>query len=370
MRPEFHRLLIALLLGAMFIGCDDNSGPPPAALGLVSATDLGVLEQNPRIGYRYGGYSGIINGRSVWLYDPVALTEPDAQGRTRLENSWSWTDDLDPSDGITGFNERLDSTEAPTELIPLTTYEENYNTLNYNEECAATPEGCHRYSVSLGPLVDDPERGRALIFYSAVKTGGFHNSALAVWDDPDAAPMRSEKDLMFGNPAAAMVADGYLYTYDCRYEDFGTPCKDFYTACTVARAPLADALDPEAWRFWDGESWHAEQDRAKAVLDGNFRMTVAWCPFAGVYMAIYNRPFCPSTMLRTAPAPEGPWSQEVKLFDAEVLENDDWVYDALAHPEYAQNDGLTQYVTYSRSTGTDRSEHRVVKVELADVRSE
>ena len=69
-------------------------------------------------------------------------------------------------------------------------------------------------------------------------------------------------------------------------------------------------------------------------------------------------------MMRTAPAPQGPWSGPVKLFDAQEPEGGGWVYDALAHAEYATDGGLTQIVTYSRSTGFFQSEVRVVKVKL------
>ena len=39
-------------------------------------------------------------------------------------------------------------------------------------------------------------------------------------------------------------------------------------------------------------------------------------------------------------------------------------YDALAHPEFQQEDGRVQYVTYSRATGFFLSEVRVVRVEV------
>ena len=378
-RP-YMAIFIALLIITASISCDDNPGPP-AALGLVSATDIGPLELNPKIGGRDGGYSGVFNGRSVWLYGDTILKEADAQGHTWLNNSWSWTADLDPAGGMTGFNERLDDADAPTEFFPLTEEEAIYNELHYGSEgCAEEPCGA-RWAMWPGPIVADSARSRALIFYGKIHAApgemNFYGvgNGLVVWEDFDAAPTRPEVNpgadeptLLFSKEeptfgSAAIVVADMLYAYACDLKDYAKPCK-------VGRVPLADALDRSAWRFWDGAAWQEKIGRAQALFDGNDIMTVAWCPFAGVYIAIYSQPMDAKTMLRTAPAPEGPWSRAVKLFDAQKPDGGDWVYDALAHPEYAQNDGLTQYVTYSRSTGFFRSEHRVVKVELADVRSE
>ena len=69
--------------------------------------------------------------------------------------------------------------------------------------------------------------------------------------------------------------------------------------------------------------------------------------------------------MRSAPAPEGPWSRPVQAFKAMAPVGDPgWVYDALPHPEVSPDGGRTQYVTYSRSTGPFASEMRVVEVVL------
>jgi len=69
-------------------------------------------------------------------------------------------------------------------------------------------------------------------------------------------------------------------------------------------------------------------------------------------------------MMRTAPAPEGPWSREVHAFDA-LSPVSGTVDDAQSHPEYNLNGGQTMFVTYSHATGTFSSEFHLVAVQLA-----
>jgi hypothetical protein len=94
-------------------------------------------------------------------------------------------------------------------------------------------------------------------------------------------------------------------------------------------------------------------------------MNVSWNDYLQSYVAVYNAPFSPHVMMRTAPKPEGPWSREVTAFDAlAALNGGSSVHDAQAHPEFNGNGGQVMYVTYSHSTGAFTSELRLVSVEL------
>ena len=92
-------------------------------------------------------------------------------------------------------------------------------------------------------------------------------------------------------------------------------------------------------------------------------MSVSWNSYLQSYVAVYSPPFSQNVMLRTSPAPEGPWSAELAAFVAMPPVSGN-VYDAHAHSEYDANGGQTIYVTYSRSTGTFTSEVRLVAMEL------
>ena len=149
-----------------------------------------------------------------------------------------------------------------------------------------------------------------------------------------------------------------LYAYACELEEMRKPCQ-------VGRVPLDRALQRAAWRFFGGGRWGDDLDDAARVFDGNTILSVFHAEFADRFVALYSRPFGAQVVLRTAPRPEGPWSEELPLFEALAPNSDlPWIYDALAHPEYASSGGRVQYVTYSRATGPADFELRLVRVKL------
>ena len=361
-------------------GCGGDGGPQ-ASLAVMGAADIGQLETSPIIRGRDGGYSGRFEGHSVWLYGDTALEAPDAQGRTWLNNSWSYTDDTDAADGVTGFLERPDSAQAPQEFFPLTDEERQYNDAHYGDPCAQEPCGA-RWAMWPGSLVYDAEGARALVFYGKIHAapGDFNfygvGHSLAVWSRFEDAPVRpvvraqaAEPTLLFQDdePAfgsGAFIAEGYLYAYACELDGFDKPCK-------LARVLPAQALQRDAWSFFaGGGAWSADVRDAKAVFNGSDMVTVYWNTYLGCYLAVYSQPMDAVTRLRTAPRPEGPWSRAVTAFRAQKPEGGGWVYDAVAHPEFDLDGGRVIHVTYSRSTGFLQGEFRVVRVELGRVEPE
>src|SRR5208283_2366057 len=106
-------------------GCSTN-GPPPD-LVVVNVTDLGTIKTSSKILGRDEGYSAVFQGKSVWLYGDTFLASPDAEGRTLISDSWSWTSDLGAQAGITGFQERDDAVGAPTMILPESPQELAYD---------------------------------------------------------------------------------------------------------------------------------------------------------------------------------------------------------------------------------------------------
>jgi hypothetical protein len=228
--------------------------------------------------------------------------------------------------------------------------------------------------------VVDAARDRILVLYGLVyaEPGDFNfhgvGQGLAIWPKGDPAPVRPElapgaehPTLLFGEDeppfgAAAVVDGGDLVAYAC-------PTSGFAQRCVVGRVPLADATDRAAWRFWDGSGWSSDVEDATEVFDGASIMQVSYNDALGVFTAIYSHSFDLDVQIRTAPAPQGPWSDERLLFTARDDDGD--VYDALAHPEYAEQGGRVQYVSYSRSTdvGFLSSEIALERVELAPTTS-
>jgi hypothetical protein len=93
-------------------------------------------------------------------------------------------------------------------------------------------------------------------------------------------------------------------------------------------------------------------------------LSVSWNSYLQRYSTVYSSFFSQNVVMRTSPAPEGPWSDELLLFTALAPVDAGNTYDAQAHSEYDANGGQTIYVTYSRSLGNFRSEIRLVQVKL------
>jgi len=385
-----RRLVLAaglLVFGSTLAGCrswrtspaEIESAPVARAVRLVAVDDLGVIPNPPGTQGRDGGYSVLFEGRDVWAFGDTILSATGRGEPEMISNSWSWTTDLDASDGITGFHERRDVDGRPLKLLPFTAEEAEYNAAHEGQNCATPPCGT-RFAIWPGAMVDDPARDRALVFYVKIFSSPgmldfrVDGHSLAVWPGfetrpvrPIVAPGTEDPTLLFerGEPSfgsAALITGDTLHAYGCDLKGLRKPCR-------LGRVPLRHALERKAWLFFsDGGKWVADTTQALPVFDGNTIMSVSWARFANSYVAVYSRPMDAQVVLRTSPRLEGPWSEELPLFEAKrPAVEPAWVYDALAHPEYAQNDDRVQYVTYSRAIATDEFETRLVRVELGPV---
>jgi hypothetical protein len=184
---------LALFL-ASATGCNSNPGGPPA-LTVVSATDLGRSSTNPDILGRDGAVSAQFQGYSVWLYGDTFLAQPNADGRGLTSDSWSYTTDLNAADGITGFQERLDASNAPEMILPETPTEYAFNQAHNGSPCLQQPCGA-RWALWPTSIVNDTANNRALIFYMLVyaQPGSFNfkgiGISVALWNDFSQSPQR------------------------------------------------------------------------------------------------------------------------------------------------------------------------------------
>lgn len=369
MQPRMIRSLALALSVAP--GC--SSAPPPD-VSLVSARDLGALSVSPVVRGRDGGASFRFGARSVWLFGDTTINRANADGQTWLNDSWSYSESLSASAGIT-LRDRLDSAGGLTEFFPLTADERAFNVAHRGTPCAQSPCGA-RWAFWPGATVVDPSTGRALIFYGKISAApgdfNFHSvgQSIATWEDFDRAPVRptvspgaAEPTLLFTQSepafgAAAVLVDGALYAYACGQSGLSKPCK-------LGRVPVAHALERSAWRFWSSSGWSASISDAATLFEGNDILSVTYAPSLNRFIAVYAEPLGRTVVLRTAPHPEGPWSSTLTLFEAQApTEGNGWVYDAQAHGEFSEDGGRVQYVTYSRTTGFFQSEFRLVRVAL------
>jgi hypothetical protein len=382
-------LAISCLLGGCGSGGGGSgSGPDPdihaespidAEVVIGTVREIGSVSQNPAILERDCGFSALFQGQSVWLFGDTLLNTPNTENVRMISNSLSCTFDIDAGDGIAGFSEEVDAVGAPATFFPLTEEEQAFNERHAGESCEEEP--CNaRWHIWPGTIIVDDVKGWAYIFYRKVLVGnGFFDfqhmgHSLAVWKDMSEPPERPVFDHIESLPTqffgengepgfgtAAVVVDREVFVYGCELgEDKLTK------PCHVARVPLADILDRNAWSFYSGGGkWSSESLQSQVIFSGNDMMSVFFNPYLNRFVAIYSEHLGATAMLRTAVHPEGPWSAPIALFSVDAPENPNgWVYDFLAHPEFSQDNGRIIYITYSKKIDGTYSELRLLAVEL------
>jgi len=355
------------------------NGPPLQGVLTAQAADMGALPQNPDIWGRDEAYSASLQGYSIWLYGDTFLQNQDVSGRTALSNTWSYTTDLDASNGITGFQERLDSVGSPSWLIQETPDEHSFNLAHNGDgnSCQVQPCGVG-WSIWPSAMITDPVSNHGLVFYTVQSTdpSGFKGvgSSVAIWSSFDQLPVRptfspaivaDHPDLMFGQNeptfgSAAVISNGVLYVFGC-----GNSLDGLDKGCRLGKVNPASVQDRSTWLFYSvGTTWSSSVSQGVPVFDGLDILSVSWNSYLQRYIAVYSSLLSQNVVMRTSTAPEGPWSDELLLFTAMAPVDGGNTYDAQAHSEYDANGGQTVYVTYSRSLGNFRSEVRLVSVKL------
>jgi Domain of unknown function (DUF4185) len=354
-----------------------SSGSAPE-VSIVQVTDLGPIPTNADILGRDGAYSVMFQGFSVWLYGDTFLARPDAQNRTLISDSWSFTSDLNAQTGLSGFQEQPDPTGAPAMILSETLAEQAFNQAHNLNACQQQPCGA-RWALWPSSIVVNPADSSALIFYMVVSAqpGNFNfqgvGNSVAVWRNLQQLSQRptlnppivaDHPDLLFSQSepsfgSAAFVSHGTLYAYGC-----GTPNSGSDKGCRLGKVDPSSAQDRNAWTFYAGNgNWSSQIGSAISVFTGDNILSVSWNNFVQQYVAVYSQVFSQNVMIRTSPIPEGPWSKESTALTAMPPAQGN-VYDAHAHPEYDLNGGQTIFVSYSRATAAFSSEVRLVAVQL------
>jgi hypothetical protein len=371
-----RRLSLVFSVALVMVSCAGDD--PPPALKIASVTDLGTIPTNPDILGRDGALSGLFQGYLVWLYSDTFLAHPNADGRTLISDSWSYTTDLNAQSGISGFQERLDSSGAPSMILVETPAEYAFNQAHNGDPCQVQPCGA-RWALWPSSIVVDTANNQALVFYMLVSAlpGNFNfqgaGNSVAVWQNFNQQPQRpmfnppivpNHPDLMFSENepnfgTASLIASGMLYIYGC-----GIPTNSSDKGCRLAKVDPANVLNRNAWAFYAGnKNWSSQLTDAVSIIPDANILSVSWNSYLQQYVAMYSQLFSNHVMIRTAPNPEGPWSGERTAFVAMRPQSGN-VYDARSHSEYDLNGGQTVFVTYSRATGAFSSEVRLVSLQL------
>ena len=278
--PPILLSVLFLVLGTSSCNLFSGSSGPPPNVSIVQAKDLGVIPANPDILGRDGANSALFQEHSVWLYSDTFLAKPDAQNRTLISDSWSFTTNLNAQNGVSGFQEQLDSTGAPTMILPETAAEQEFNQLHNVNNCQAQPCGA-RWALWPSSIVVNPANGSALIFYSVISAqpGAFNfqsiGNSVATWQNLQSQPVRlvqnpaivaGHPDVMF--PAnqpefgdASFISNGVLYAYGC-----GIPANNGDRGCRLGRVDPSRAQDLSAWTFLRRQRYLVVQRRRRSCV--------------------------------------------------------------------------------------------------------
>ncbi|WP_313406006.1 DUF4185 domain-containing protein [Aeromicrobium sp.] len=147
--------------------------------------------------------------------------------------------------------------------------------------------------------------------------------------------------------AAATVVGDHVYLYGTSRSTPG-----FGWGVSVARVKLTDATDLRAFRYWDGERWQRDPERAATLIDQDEGVSQTFSVFrdGDTWYALSKRDDFAGTdlVLWTAPGPTGPFTAGEPL--AEIPSTGSLLrYMPLAHPELLPEPG-TMVVSVSRNT--------------------
>jgi serine/threonine protein kinase len=311
-----------------------------------------------------GPFSAAWGGKQVWAFGHI----PAGPGFS--SSSWQWNDAGQKGDKLGPMQQHTDDSGQSLSLLPLTADEERFNSARSDPRCK---ENCKEYwSITPGPVIPLPGNSGALLFYSKYfirpgdmfKNWSILGTSIAFWKNAAASAVRKdlrpgtpEPTLLFQQPEPAIgfqafAWNNYLYAYG------RTPAQG--GQLIIARVPLEQALQRNAWRFYAGGSrWSESWQEAKPVMEA-YRGSVAWNWHLGKFLRFWNGFSNDRLYLSTADQPEGPWSQiqEIPLGQ----KPDSRINYAVAHQELSEDRGRVQYVTYQLETGLFRFETRIVEL--------
>jgi hypothetical protein len=337
-----------------------QTGPPPIP-PIQSVTPMGTVTQSPLIQGRDGTFSALLNGRSYWLFDDTTMTKDNASGNNFIDNTLSWTTNLDASQGITLSGNYLDATGVPTEFMPFLPWELDYNAAHSSKNCTASPCGAE-FAIWPGPLVPDPARNRALIIYNEIWRVTGQPSwtgvgvGIAIWQNgkitrPVVNPSARYTTLMWTGSQTG-YAGGWVTVGDTLYA-YGCAAGFLVQNCSVGQVALENATVPGDWSYYTATgTWSSNPADAVTIFQGGAAgNSVFFDNYLGMYVAIYSGVYSDNVYYRVSYTPWGPWSSQTQIFTGLPGYQGNADYATLAHPEFGQGDGQIQYITYVQDTG-------------------
>ncbi|WP_084469473.1 DUF4185 domain-containing protein [Jiangella gansuensis] len=196
--------------------------------------------------------------------------------------------------------------------------------------------------------------GRSYLHYMSVHHWGppgqwFTNHAGIAYSDDNGETWTKDPDAVWTNTpewssafqlAAFARHGGHVYL-------FGTPNGRFGDA-HLARVPAGKVLDKDAYRYWNGSGWSPDEATAAPVAAGTVgELSVQYNEYTGRWLMTYLDESRAAIVLRDAPRPTGPWSNEQVIVSGSEYPA---LYGAFLHPWSSGPDlyfAMTQWAPYN-----------------------
>jgi hypothetical protein len=131
----------------------------------------------------------------------------------------------------------------------------------------------------------------------------------------------------------------------------------------LARASEKSLGDTNSWEFYSEGIWTKDFEKTSSIFSrAGAEGSVSWQPYLKKFVFVYSDGIWGAILMRTAEAPEGPWSTPVKLYqcpDMKISPNV-FCYAAKGHPELsADNELLISYASNSESLSEVMNDTRI-----------
>ncbi len=330
---DCRRLLLLLALVLVLVGKARALDIEFTTLAVQRPSSLKLLGRD-------GGTSAKLGAYSLWLFGDTFTTD----------GLRSATGALTPLNDPTRLIDLVDESGAPRQLVPFTPDELAYNTRRDGTRIAIWP---------MTAIATGPDRG-VLFFVELIVRGGFDyemvgtgTAVLRLRETPQGPDVEVQRDsrLLF-------AAREPLYTPMFVRREHNRRLVYLYAADGhLARVPLRGVRARGRYRYWDGEGWTPDSLRASLVVPG--LGIVTWNAGLGKYIAASGGPFFDWRLyVRSAPRPEGPWSQPTVVDVGAPLGGG--FYNL--HPEFGTE--ATVLLSYVVFTGPYRSEFHLLRLNL------
>ncbi|KAK8018984.1 hypothetical protein PG991_008174 [Apiospora marii] len=124
------------------------------------------------------------------------------------------------------------------------------------------------------------------------------------------------------------------------------------------RVKATDAFDITKYEYWWGrqKGWRSQLlttfTAETAVMWMSGQGQVMWNKYLNCYVFVRLGSLSYDVLLRTAPLPEGPWSDDVKVFTATPIGKDAMTYAGVAHP-YLDPSGRSMVISYTNNNNIE-----------------